>query len=84
MSVLKFVPYANESDVLNIGNLSIENRLDRVTINGDVDLTRDQAGLVQARRLQQVLAAVVAQLEGQDLPAALPLAAVKSVANPFE
>ena len=84
MSVLKFVPYANESDVLNIGNLSIENRLDRVTINGDVDLTRDQAGLVQARRLQQVLAAVVAQLEGQDLPAALPLVAVKTVANPFE
>lgn len=80
----EFVPYQNESDVLRIGGLSIENRLDRVTINGDIDLTADQAGLADARALQQLLAAVVARLEGQPLPAKLAPAAHTIVANPFE
>lgn len=80
----QFVPYKNESDVLNIGGLQIENRLDRVTLSGDVDLTADQAGLADARALHQLLGAVVAALEGQDLPPTLPPAASATVANPFE
>ena len=80
----KFVPYANESDVLNIGQLSIENRLDRVTLSGDVDLTADQAGLADARALHQLLGEVVARLEAQQLPARLPPPATQTVANPFD
>lgn len=80
----KFVPYANESDVLNIGGLSIENRLDRITLSGDVDLTADQAGLADARALHQLLGQVVARLEAQELPAKLPPPANQTVANPFE
>jgi len=80
----KFVPYKNESDVLHIGGLSIENRLDRITIAGDIDLTADQAGLKDARALQQLLSDVVARLEAQTLPATLPPAATAIVANPFE
>ncbi len=80
----KFVPYANESDVLNIGQLSIENRLDRVTLSGDVDLTADQAGLADARVLHQLLGEVVARLEAQQLPARLPPPATQTVANPFD
>jgi hypothetical protein len=80
----KFVPYANESDVLNIGHLQIENRIDRITLSGDLDLTADQAGLADARALHRLLGQVVARLEGQDLPAKLPPPAVKQVANPFE
>lgn len=79
----KFVPYANEADVLNIGHLTIENRLDRVTVSGDVDLTADQAGLRDARALLQLLTDVVARLEAQDLPARLPPPDVQTVANPF-
>lgn len=45
----KFKPYANEADVLRIGELEIENRVDRVTLTGDVELTRDKAGLALAR-----------------------------------
>lgn len=78
-----FQPYANESDVRNIGHLCIENRLDRITISGDLDLTADQQGLADARALQQLMNAVVAALEGQTLPAQLPPAASTSVANPF-
>lgn len=80
----QFIPYANEADVLTIGRLDIENRLDRITLSGDVDLTADQVGLDHARALQQVLNAVVAKLEGvSDLPARLPPPAVETVDNPF-
>jgi len=84
MKKSKFVPYANEADVLNIGHLSIENRLDRITISGDIDLTADQAGLADAQALQQLLADVVAQLQARaDLPPQLPPPAVQTVDNPF-
>ncbi|MGK5026090.1 hypothetical protein [Janthinobacterium sp. RB2R34] len=84
MSVKKFVPYANESDVLNIGTLSVENRLDRISLSGDLDLTLDQAGLALAKQLQKLLGEVVAELEKQELPKQLPPPEVTSVANPFE
>ena len=78
-------PYANESDVLQIGGLQVENRLDRITISGDIDLTRDAAGLADARALQSLLASVVAALEAaKDLPQRLPPPTVQRVNNPFE
>ena len=80
----KFVPYANEADVLNVGRLAIENRVDRVTLSGDVDLTADQAGLADARVLLKVLGDIVARLEAADLPAKLPAPSKRMVANPFE
>ncbi|MBV7534801.1 hypothetical protein KW842_03375 [Duganella sp. sic0402] len=80
----KFTPYKNESDVLHIGGLSIENRLDRVTVSGDIDLTADKAGLADARALQQLLTDIVAKLEGQALPEQLPPPVITTVANPFE
>jgi hypothetical protein len=80
----KFIPYKNESDVLHIGGLSIENRLDRITISGDIDLTADQAGLADARALHKLLSDVVAKLESQKLPDQLPPPVNTTVANPFE
>lgn len=81
---MTFIPYANEADVLTIGRLTIENRLDRITLSGDLDLTADQAGLADARALQRLLGDVVKQLEAQqDLPPQLPPPAVETVANPF-
>ena len=84
MCAKKFVPYANESDVLNIGTLSVENRLDRVSLSGDLDLTLDQAGLALAKQLQKLLGEVVAELEKRELPKQLPPPEVKTVDNPFE
>ena len=79
-----FVPYANESDVLTIGHLTIENRVDRITISGDVDLTADRPGLDDARALHALLGEVVARLEARRLPGNLPEPSTKTVPNPFD
>ena len=79
-----FKPYANESDVIRIGALEIENRTDRVAITGDVVLTRDQAGLALARELQALLQQVVQALEAQaTLPLTVETNPAQSVKNPF-
>ena len=79
-----FKPYANESDVIRIGALDIENRTDRVAITGDVVLTRDQAGLALARELQALLQQVVQALEAQaTLPLTVETNPAQSVKNPF-
>ena len=78
-----FVPFASEADVLHIGDLMVENRLDRITLSGDVDLTLDAAGLALARRLHALLGDIVGVMEGQDLPATLPPPDVQQVENPF-
>lgn len=79
----EFEPYANEADVITVGKLMIENRLDRITLSGDVDLTLDRAGLARARELHQLLGAIVARLETSALPDALAPPNVKTVKNPF-
>lgn len=79
----KFVPYANEADVLHIGGLTIENRVDRITIVGDIDLTLDQAGQADARALHKLLGDVLAAMDAQTLPAKLPPPVVQNVKNPF-
>ncbi|MBE7200916.1 MAG: hypothetical protein INR70_24360 [Parafilimonas terrae] len=81
-----FAPFADDAGVRTIGALSFENGTDRIALHGSLDLTRDKAGLTQARLLRQTLDAIVTALEGDDLPdtvAEAPGAAPKSVANPF-
>lgn len=82
-STPKFAPYENEADVVEIGRLMLENRLDRITLSGDVDLTADKDGLAKARLLHDLLGRVVAGLESKDLPDRLPPPSVQKVANPF-
>ena len=78
-----FTPFANEAEVAGIGDLMLENRLDRITISGDVDLTADVPGLARARRLHALLGEIVATLEARELPDQLPPPEVKTVDNPF-
>ena len=78
-----FKPYANERDALHIGNLKIENRLDRVSFYGDVDFTRDQVGLAAARELKIVVDGIVSTLDAENLPEKLPAPTIKTVKNPF-
>ena len=79
-----FTPFANEADVLQIGQLQIENRLDRITLSGDVDLTLDQAGLDHARALHVLLGEIVGKMEALAIPQHLASPAVQTVKNPFD
>lgn len=76
-------PFGNESDCLQIGDLTIENRLDRVSLFGSLDITRDREGLEFARQLKQLLDLTLAELERADLPDRITLEAGDSVENPF-
>ena len=79
-----FKPYANEADVLRIGDLEVENRVDRVTLTGDVVLTKDRAGLALAKELQLLIGRVVKALEAEKLlPETVELKVTGTVKNPF-
>jgi uncharacterized protein YuzE len=80
----KFKPYDNEADVLRIGGLEVENRIDRVSMNGDVVITKDKAGLALAKELQSLLGDIVKALEAdKQLPVTVELKATETVKNPF-
>lgn len=80
----KFKPYANEADVLRIGDLEIENRVDRLPVTGDVVLTKDKAGLALSKELQALIESVVKTLEVEkQLSDVVELKPTKTVKNPF-
>ena len=79
-----FKPFANEADVITIGNLEIENRLDRVSFVGDLVITKDKAGLALAKVLQTLLGRVVKALEAEEgLPESVDVTPAQTVQNPF-
>ena len=77
-------PFKNESDCLQIGDLTIENRLDRVSIYGSLDITLDQEGLKTAKELKAVLDLTLAEMEKIDLPEHIVVVESETVMNPFE
>ncbi|NMM14155.1 MAG: hypothetical protein HHJ17_11540 [Rhodoferax sp.] len=80
----EFEPYANEADVLRIGDLEIENRVDRVSLTGDVVFTKDKAGLTLAKELQSLIGRIVNALDAEkQLPQTIELKATETVKNPF-
>ena len=80
----EFLPYANEADVLRIGDLQIENRVDRISFTGDLVLTKDKAGLALAKELQSLMERVVKTLKAdKQLPQIVEIKASDTVKNPF-
>lgn len=76
-------PFQNEEDAFNIGELTIENRLDKLSLYGSLNITKDKAGLALAESLQELVAATVAALKAEALPDHIALAPSDSVDNPF-
>jgi hypothetical protein len=76
-------PFESESQVLSLGNLNLEFRLDRVSFIGDLDITRDQQGLALAHQLQSVLNRVVQSLESAELPERVLVKEKSITKNPF-
>ncbi|MGB5597247.1 MAG: hypothetical protein WBM66_00915 [Thiothrix litoralis] len=68
--------FKNESEVMIIRgenhDLNIENRLDRVSLYGSVDITHDAAGLADALRLKGVLDSMVSVLAEEQGRGVLP------------
>ncbi|MBO0612938.1 hypothetical protein [Thiothrix fructosivorans] len=79
--------FKNESETHILHELNIENRLDRVSLHGSVDITHDAAGLALACQLQAMLAGMIAVLQTEQANGALPeqisLASAAEVDNPF-
>jgi hypothetical protein len=76
-------PFRNESESLQIGDLTVENRIDMISIFGSIDITRDKEGLAIARQLKEILDLTLAELEKEELPERIALAALETVDNPF-
>ncbi len=79
-------PFADEVASTSVGDLTIENRLDRISVYGSLDLTRDRQGLEDARRLKALLDAIVGALEseGDHLPERLGSGpGATRIPNPF-
>ncbi len=83
--MINFSPFKNESDAVALGNLKLENREDHIAIYGMLAITRDRAGLADAKTLKDLLERIIKELEDEhDLPLTVASAepAVK-VKNPF-
>jgi hypothetical protein len=76
-------PFQNESETLQISELTIENRLDRVSFYGSLDITKDKEGLANAQQLMDILGMVVMKLDGENLPDQVTVEPTDSVKNPF-
>ena len=81
-----FQPFADDAASTAVGGLTVENGTDRLAVYGSLDITRDKAGLANARALLDLLTRAVAALEGQnkDLPNDPKKPETpKSIRNPF-
>ena len=77
-------PFQNESETLQIGELTIENRIDQLELYGSLAITRDKAGLQQALRLKALLDEAVLHLQNEkDLPEQVFFGTTDNVQNPF-
>ncbi len=80
----ELMPFQNESETLQIGEMTIENRIDQLELYGSLAITRDKAGLQQALRLKALLDATVMHLQNEkDLPEQVLFQGVDTVENPF-
>ena len=79
-----FKPYENGTESHAIHDLTIENDVDCVSLYGNLQLTKDQAGLKAAKVLQALLNDVVQQLENTpDLPEKIQRDDAQEIDNPF-
>ena len=77
-------PYQNEFEAASVDGLTIENRTTHISIYGDIQLTRDKAGLADARQLRDLLNDIVRALESDPaLPEKIVSAETVTVKNPF-
>jgi hypothetical protein len=84
MPTQPFMAYENEVDSLQIDNLTVENRLDRISLYGSLDITKDVHGLESVLKLKRVVdASIEALRRDKNLPDKLEIKTSERVENPF-
>ncbi|MDD2944541.1 MULTISPECIES: hypothetical protein [unclassified Acinetobacter] len=79
-----FKPFENGTESHAIHDLTLENQEDCVSIYGNLQLTKDQAGLQAAKALQAFVNAVVSALENEaHLPEKIDRQDEQEIENPF-
>ena len=78
-------PFADDTVSASIGGLTVENGLDRIALYGNLDITRDTAGLKLAGELARFLDQAIATMAADTtLPERIaPSAKPTTVRNPF-
>ena len=81
----KITPFADDAASVAIGQLTIENGTQQISLYGSLDITRDQAGLQHALALQAIIDQAVHVLKSDPaLPKKLPPPdQPPTVKNPF-
>ena len=78
--------FKNESEVEDFDGLMFENRVDRISLSGGLDITKDKPGLKRVNHLIEKLQAIASVLkdEGDALPDEIQIVAPTVVSNPFQ
>lgn len=78
-------PFENEAEVVTIGELTIENRLDTMSIYGTLDIPKDKEGLERILDLKRQVDTIAAYLKREALPNRISIKnTAKDVPNPFK
>ena len=78
-----FKPFEHGDESSAIYDLTLENQVDCVSLYGNLQITKDQAGLKTAKLLQSFINEVVAALEKQELPEQIERQLEQDIENPF-
>lgn len=79
-----FLAFENETESFSIGAMTVENRLDRVSIYGSLDITKDKEGLENALKLKRIIdSSIDALRRNKNLPQRIEVLQTDSVDNPF-
>ncbi|WP_296403405.1 hypothetical protein [Psychrobacter sp.] len=58
-----FIPYDNDHQSLQIGDLTFENQTDKIIVYGDIEISKNQQGLDKALKLKKLFDLMVVKLE---------------------
>lgn len=78
-----FKPFEQGDESSAIYDLTLENQVDCVSLYGNLQITKDLAGLKTAKALQSFINDVVAALEKGDLPEQIERKPEQDIENPF-
>ncbi|WP_151715461.1 hypothetical protein [Acinetobacter sp. TUM15071] len=78
-----FKPFEQGDESSAIYDLTLENQVDCVSLYGNLQITKDQAGLKTAKVLQSFINDVVTALEKEQLPEQIGRKPEQDIENPF-